>query len=146
MRAGETVLVSGASGGVGLALVQIARARGARVVAISSGSKSDSVRAAGADAVVDRAGDIAAQTRAAAPAGIDVVLCWFSVQSTVWLQDGPCRAGIGDIRVGAGRSYPVAPGRGVEKLDVHLLFPVHFSFPFPSGSPAFGGASAAWAR
>ncbi|MEV3964667.1 zinc-binding dehydrogenase [Nocardia sp. NPDC050193] len=74
MREGETVLVSGASGGVGLALVQIARARGARVVAISSGSKSDSVRAAGADEVVDRAGDIGEQIRAAAPQGIDVVL------------------------------------------------------------------------
>ncbi|MFI5721043.1 zinc-binding dehydrogenase [Nocardia sp. NPDC051750] len=74
MRKGETVLVSGASGGVGLALVQIARARGARVVAISSGSKSEPVRAAGADEVVDRAGDIAEQVRAAAPEGIDVVL------------------------------------------------------------------------
>lgn len=39
LQEGETVLVAGASGGVGLALVQIARARGARVVAISSGSK-----------------------------------------------------------------------------------------------------------
>ncbi|NUS95743.1 MAG: zinc-binding dehydrogenase [Nocardia sp.] len=74
MRDGETVLVSGASGGVGLALVQIARARGARVVAISSGAKSEAVRAAGADGVVDRAGDIAEQIRAVAPTGIDVVL------------------------------------------------------------------------
>lgn len=74
VREGETVLVSGASGGVGLALVQIARARGARVIAISSGSKSDSVRAAGADEVVDRTGDIAKQVRATAPGGVDVGL------------------------------------------------------------------------
>lgn len=74
LRAGETALVSGASGGVGLALVQIARARGARVLAISRGSKIDAVRAAGAQDVVDRAGDIAAQVRAAAPEGVDVVL------------------------------------------------------------------------
>ncbi|NEC52523.1 zinc-binding dehydrogenase, partial [Actinospica acidiphila] len=52
MREGETVLVTGASGGVGLAAVQIARARGARVVAVSSGPKTDAVREAGADAVV----------------------------------------------------------------------------------------------
>ncbi|MDJ0349942.1 zinc-binding dehydrogenase [Cryobacterium sp. PH29-G1] len=74
LKENETVLVSGASGGVGIALVQIARARGARVVAISSGSKIDTVREAGAHEVVDRAGDIAEQVRAAAPEGIDVAL------------------------------------------------------------------------
>ncbi|MEU8739471.1 zinc-binding dehydrogenase [Streptomyces halstedii] len=74
LRKGETVLVSGASGGVGLALVQIARARGARVIAVSSGSKIDAVREAGAHEVVDRAGDLAEQIRAAAPEGIDVAL------------------------------------------------------------------------
>lgn len=71
---GETVLVSGASGGVGLASVQIARARGARVIAVSSGSKIDAVRAAGAHEVVDRARDIAEQVSAVAPGGIDVAL------------------------------------------------------------------------
>ncbi|MEW2546305.1 zinc-binding dehydrogenase [Streptomyces sp. NPDC047002] len=74
LRAGETVLVSGASGGVGLALVQLARARGARVVAVSSGAKADAVRAAGADTVVDRARGVADQVRAAAPDGIDLGL------------------------------------------------------------------------
>ncbi|MFH9569309.1 zinc-binding dehydrogenase [Streptomyces sp. NPDC017454] len=74
LREGETALVSGASGGVGIALVQIARARGARVLAISSGSKIGPVREAGAHEVVDRAGDVAGQLRAAAPEGIDVAL------------------------------------------------------------------------
>ncbi|WP_328315627.1 zinc-binding dehydrogenase [Streptomyces sp. NBC_00388] len=74
LRHGETVLVSGASGGVGIALMQIARARGARVLAISSGSKIDAVREAGAHEVVDRARDVAGQIRAAAPEGIDVAL------------------------------------------------------------------------
>ncbi|WTX67397.1 zinc-binding dehydrogenase [Streptomyces halstedii] len=74
LRKGETALVSGASGGVGVALVQIARARGAKVIAISSGPKIDAVREAGAHTVVDRAGDIAGQIRAAAPEGIDVAL------------------------------------------------------------------------
>ncbi|MFI6344631.1 zinc-binding dehydrogenase [Streptomyces sp. NPDC050560] len=71
---GETALVSGASGGVGLALVQIARARGARVLAISSGAKADAVREAGAHTVVDRGRDLGGQLRAAAPEGVDVAL------------------------------------------------------------------------
>ncbi|MGW7693804.1 zinc-binding dehydrogenase [Streptomyces asiaticus] len=74
LQKGETALVSGASGGVGLALVQIARARGARVLAISSGPKIDAVREAGAHEVIDRAGDVAEQIRTAAPEGIDVAL------------------------------------------------------------------------
>src|ERR1700730_16164725 len=53
-QAGDTVLVLGASGGVGLASVQLAKAMGAKVLAgISSPDKADSVRQAGADAVVD---------------------------------------------------------------------------------------------
>lgn len=74
VREGETVLVSGASGGVGLALVQLARVRGARVVAVSSGAKIDAVREAGAHEVVDRARNVAEQVGAAAPEGIDVAL------------------------------------------------------------------------
>jgi NADPH:quinone reductase-like Zn-dependent oxidoreductase len=69
---GDTVLVTGASGGVGLAAVQLAVARGARVVAVSSGAKADAVRSAGAHAVVDRGrGQVVADVRAAAPDGID---------------------------------------------------------------------------
>jgi len=74
VRAGDTALVSGASGGVGIALVQLARARGAHVVAISSGDKIEPVRAAGAAAVLDRARDLGGQIRDAAPGGVDVAL------------------------------------------------------------------------
>lgn len=72
---GHTVLVTGASGGVGLAAVQLARSRGARVVAVCSGGKTDGVRAAGADDVVDRQrGRVVADAAAAAPAGYDAVI------------------------------------------------------------------------
>jgi len=55
---GETVLVLGASGGVGHAAVQLARAVGARVLAgISRPEKAAAVRAAGADAVIDLSGE-----------------------------------------------------------------------------------------
>lgn len=57
LDAGETVLVTGASGGVGLAAVQLAAARGCRVVAQTSAGKEQLVRDAGADAVVDRSGE-----------------------------------------------------------------------------------------
>jgi NADPH:quinone reductase len=51
---GESVLVLGASGGVGRAAVQLARAMGARVLAaIARPEKAAAVRAAGADAVFD---------------------------------------------------------------------------------------------
>ncbi len=50
----ETVLVLGATGGVGLAAIQLAKAMGAKVLAaVSSKDKQDMVRAIGADAVID---------------------------------------------------------------------------------------------
>ncbi len=57
VRRGETVVVTGASGGVGLALVQLAAARGATVIAISSAGKLAAVQSASATQVLDRADD-----------------------------------------------------------------------------------------
>jgi NADPH:quinone reductase-like Zn-dependent oxidoreductase len=72
---GHTVLVTGASGGVGLAAVQLANARGARVVAVCSGDKAAAVRTAGAAEVVDRQrGAVIADAAQAAPAGYDAVI------------------------------------------------------------------------
>lgn len=74
LAAGETVLVTGASGGVGLALVQLAAARRARVVALTSQAKADLVAASGADAVVAREStDLGQAIGAAAPDGLDAV-------------------------------------------------------------------------
>ena len=54
LEGGETVLVLGASGGVGHAAIQLAHAMGARVLAgIARPERAASVRAAGADAVID---------------------------------------------------------------------------------------------
>ncbi|MBI4520516.1 MAG: zinc-binding dehydrogenase [Gemmatimonadetes bacterium] len=56
LRAGESVLVTGASGGAGTAAVQIARLAGAHVFAVTSGQeKVGRVRELGADVVYDRA-------------------------------------------------------------------------------------------
>ena len=51
---GETVLVTGASGGVGSAAVQLSKARGAEVIAIVGAGKEQVVRDLGADIVVTR--------------------------------------------------------------------------------------------
>jgi len=51
---GETIVISGASGGVGSALIQLARRRGAYVVAIAGKSKLEQVVSVGANAVIDR--------------------------------------------------------------------------------------------
>lgn len=54
---GETVLILGATGAVGLAAIQLAKAKGARVLAgISSQRKAEAVLQAGADDVVDLSG------------------------------------------------------------------------------------------
>lgn len=52
--AGERVLVTGASGGVGSATVQLARRRGARVTALAGMSKQQAVAELGAEEVLDR--------------------------------------------------------------------------------------------
>ena len=51
---GETVLITGASGGVGSAAIQLAKARGAHVIAVVSAGKAVPIRALGADVTLDR--------------------------------------------------------------------------------------------
>ncbi|MFE5395981.1 NADP-dependent oxidoreductase [Streptomyces sp. NPDC056568] len=73
----ETVLVSGATGGVGALSVQLAAARGAKVIATARpGAETDFVTGlTDADIqVVDFTGDLAAQVRVLAPEGVDAVL------------------------------------------------------------------------
>jgi alcohol dehydrogenase len=70
VRAGQRVLVTGASGGVGLAAVQLARLRGAHVTGVTSQAKAKVVRAAGASDIVLRDAEPA---KAAYDVVIDVV-------------------------------------------------------------------------
>jgi len=58
VAAGDHVVVTGASGGVGSAAVQLARRRGARVTAIAGRDKAAEVAALGADRVLDRNDDV----------------------------------------------------------------------------------------
>ena len=72
---GETILVTGASGGVGTGLVQLAKLRGAYVIAQVGSGKEEQARGIGADAVVRRdATDLAAEVKEAANGrSVDVV-------------------------------------------------------------------------
>ena len=76
LQAGQTVLIHGAAGGVGVLAVQFAKLRGARVLGTASGEDELALaRSLGADAVVDgRSGDILAAAQQFAPQGVDAVL------------------------------------------------------------------------
>ncbi len=76
LKKGETVIVHGASGGVGTLAVQFAKLRGARVFATASGKEGvELVRELGAHVVVDgKRIDIDDQARRFAPDGVDAVL------------------------------------------------------------------------
>lgn len=87
LRAGERVLVTGASGGVSTMAIQIARLAGARVFAITSGSENvERVRALGAHVVYDRKDrDWGKQIfRDTEKLGVDLVLD--SVGEAIWPQ------------------------------------------------------------
>ncbi len=78
VKLGETVLVTGASGGVGLPAIEIARAAGARTIGVTrSAAKADAIREAGASEVViaaagaDFSKDVDALTDGA---GVDIVV------------------------------------------------------------------------
>lgn len=67
---GDTLLVSGASGGLGSLVVQLARLRGASVVGLGSPSSADRIRELGATPVAYGDG-VEARIREAAPDGVD---------------------------------------------------------------------------
>lgn len=114
---GEHVLVTGASGGVGSAAVQLAKRRGARVTAVAASAKVEEVRALGADRVIAREGGTVDQLGREA---VDVV---------VDLVAGPKWPELLDVLKRGGR-YAVAgaiAGPLVE-LDVRTLYLKDLSF------------------
>ncbi|MEM3081857.1 MAG: alcohol dehydrogenase catalytic domain-containing protein, partial [Nitrososphaerota archaeon] len=106
VRAGETVLVTGAGGGVGLHAVMISKLLGCSVIAsTSSSSKAERVKAAGADHVVVGIDQLSSRVREATGGmGVDVVLECVgaptfeqSLRSTAW---GGRIVVIGNVSVG----------------------------------------------
>lgn len=115
--AGETVLVTGASGGVGSAAVQLARARGATVIAVTSPAKAPLLADLGAEKTLKRDDDLVAALRRNS---VDVV---------VDLVAGPSWPSLLEVLRPGGR-YAVAgavAGPMVE-LDIRTLYLKDLSF------------------
>ena len=114
---GDTVLVTGASGGVGLAAIQLAKTRGARVVAMTSAGKSAAVLELGAERTIDR------DCRLVDELGRD------SIDVVVDLVAGPKWTELLDVLRPGGR-YAVsgAIGGPMVELDVRTLYLKDLSF------------------
>ena len=109
--AGERVLITGASGGVGSAAVQLAARRGADVIAVAGRAKHPAVLGLGARHVVDRDADIAATLGADA---VDVV---------VDLVGGPVWTRLLDVLRGGGRYVTSGAIAGpIVELDLRTLY------------------------
>jgi len=94
LGSGQSIAVTGASGGVGSALVQLARVRGAHVVAVAGDSKAGQVRDAGAAIVVSRASeDVPAAAVAANEGPFDAVADVVGGESFPGWLDALCRGG-----------------------------------------------------
>jgi NADPH:quinone reductase-like Zn-dependent oxidoreductase len=117
VKAGETVLVTGASGGVGSAAVQLAKARGAEVIAVTSPSKAETLKALGADRILGRDADYLQELGAGR---VDVVID---------LVAGPKWPSLMDVIRPGGR-YAVAGAIGgpLVELDVRTLYLKDLSF------------------
>lgn len=74
LTAGETVLILGASGGVGGSAIQLAKSVGATVVAVASADSAEHMKKLGADFTIDyQAGPVADAVKHVAPNGIDLL-------------------------------------------------------------------------
>jgi NADPH2:quinone reductase len=119
VREGEVVAVLGAAGGLGAAIIQLAVARGARVVAIVGGAeKAAFCRELGADIAIDhQAGDfVAAAREATGGRGVDVVI-------------DPVQGEMGeaarDLIVPDGRHVLCGHAGGLKPIDPHFYLRNH---------------------
>lgn len=157
---GETVLISGATGGVGALAVQLAAARGARVIATARpGAEADFVTGlTGAEVdLVDYTGDVPAQVRAIAPRGVDAAL---HLAGDLGELAGLLRAG-GRLATTLGPAPADAPGDGITVHSIladpnprtltelatraasgALRVPVTSSYPMEKASDAFAAFGA----
>jgi NADPH:quinone reductase-like Zn-dependent oxidoreductase len=74
VRRGDTLLVTGAAGAVGGYVLQLAKLRGIRTIAVASAEDETLVRQLGASEFVPRAPKLAQPVRVVAPGGVDAVI------------------------------------------------------------------------
>jgi len=80
-KAGQTILVHGANGGVGTVLCQLGRHFGVRVIGTASPRHHDALRAMGVEPVDYNALDLPEQIRALAPSGVDAAFDHLGLES-----------------------------------------------------------------
>ncbi len=115
VRAGETVLVHGAAGGVGTATLQVAKGLGARTIGVvSTPEKADFARAAGADETVLVDGFKDAVKELTGGRGVDVVLD--VVGGDAFTDSLRCLAEQGRLLV-----VGFAAGQGIPEVKVNRL-------------------------
>jgi NADPH:quinone reductase-like Zn-dependent oxidoreductase len=116
LRAGESVLVTAASGGVGTAAIQIAKLLGATVYAVTSTPWVERVRGLGADVVYDRAeSDYAKEVwQATGKRGVDVV--FDSVGEATFRQNVRSLGRLGRMVVYGATTGPKG------EVDIRLMF------------------------
>ena len=115
LRAGETVLVHGAAGGVGTATIQVARGLGARTIAVvSTEAKGEMARRAGADEVVPLDGFKDAVAGLTDGRGVDIVLD--VVGGDVFTDSLRCLGTQGRLLV-----VGFASGQGIPEVKVNRL-------------------------
>jgi NADPH:quinone reductase len=110
--ADDTVLIHGASGGVGLFAVQLATARGATVIATASPAKHELLRELGAVPVAYGDG-LAARVRAAAPGGVTAALDLIGTDEAV---DVSIELVADRRRIATIAAFGRAPGLGIQLL------------------------------
>ena len=147
---GATVLVVGASGGVGSFAVQLAAGAGATVVAPGLAEDTEYLRGLGVSEVLDRNGDIVAAVRERSPDGVDALLDLVSrspeelnAYAAVVRDGGRIASSVGAAGQGPGRTNVGAlPGREpLERLagllaDGTLSVPIQASYPLAQADQA----------
>jgi NADPH:quinone reductase-like Zn-dependent oxidoreductase len=163
---GQVVAVIGATGGVGSYYVQLANARGARVIAICSTDNVDYARSLGAGEVVDYSkGDVVEAVRAAGPDGIDLVADMHRDRELVTRLAGLVPSGGRVVSVTGGVDADALSARGIEGTNVQgrvataplealagmlerkeIVDPEIRTFPLERANEAFAGVSSGHTR
>lgn len=147
---GATVLVVGASGGVGSFAVQLAAHAGATVLAPGLPEDGDYLRGLGVAEVLDRNGDVVAQVRERSPNGVDALLDLVSsspdaldAYAAVVRDGGPIASSAGAAGQGPGRTNVMAAPttQQLERLaglleDGTLTVPIQASYPLAQADQA----------
>jgi NADPH2:quinone reductase len=128
IKKGDTVLVHAAAGGVGLLLVQVARMRGARVIAtVSTQEKADLARKAGAEEIILYVEKDFTEEVKRTTVGIGVKAVYDSVGATTFLKSLDCLAPRGVMILfgqSSGKVEAMEPGLLSAKGSLYLTRPV----------------------